>query len=41
MEGLEAAAQGTLSDPSPTCQFCEMAVSYVKVRLCALRRNNQ
>jgi hypothetical protein len=22
---------GTLSDPNPICQFCEVAVSYVKV----------
>ena len=23
---------GTLNDPNPICQFCEVAVSYVKVR---------
>ena len=24
---------GALGDPNPVCQFCEVAVSYVKVRL--------
>ena len=24
----------TLGDPNPVCQFCELAVSYVKVRTC-------
>ena len=24
---------GTLNDPNPICQFCEVAVSYVKVSL--------
>ena len=31
------AGAGALGDPSPFCQFCTVAISYIKARRCTLR----
>lgn len=37
LQGEEA---GALNDPNPICQFCEVAVSYVKVSHCSMSMHN-